>query len=134
MLIVWLALRLVVLAAIIDLTAHIVPGIHLHGGFAWVIWVALIFSVVNLILGPLFHLLSLPFIILTLGLFLLVVNAALLGITAALSTHLDIDNFGSAVLGGLLIAVFSWLAELLLPLRRRGRGRHHGSPVATDAT
>jgi putative membrane protein len=128
MLLIWLALRLVVLAAIIDLTAHIVPGIHVSGGFAWLLWVALIFSVINLILGPLFRLLSLPFIVLTLGLFLLVVNAALLAITAGLSSHLAVDNFGSAVLGGLLIAVFSWLAELLLPLRRRGR--HHGSPAA----
>jgi putative membrane protein len=125
MLLLWLAIRLVVLAAIIDLTAHIVPGIHTSGGFAWLLWVAVIFSVINLILGPLFRLLSLPFIILTLGLFLLVVNAALLAITAGISSHLAVDNFGSAVLGGLLIAVFSWLAELLLPLRRNGK--HHGS-------
>jgi putative membrane protein len=127
MFLIWIVLRLVVLAAIIDLTAHIVPGIHTSGGFAWLLWVALIFSVINLILGPLFRLLSLPFIIVTLGLFLLVVNAALLAITAGLSSHLAVDNFGSAVLGGLLIAVFSWLAELLLPLGRRGR--HHGQPA-----
>ena len=88
------------------------------GASAWYVWVALIFSVVNMILGPIFRLLSLPLIVLTLGLFLLVVNAALLGITAALSSHLAVDSFGDAVLGGLLIAVFSWLAELLLPTRR----------------
>jgi uncharacterized membrane protein YvlD (DUF360 family) len=35
-----------------------------------------------------------------------------------LSSHLDIDNFGSAVLGGLLIAIFSWLSELLAPAKR----------------
>jgi putative membrane protein len=130
---IWLALRLVVLAAIIDLVARIVPGIHVHGGFAWLLWVALIFSVVNLILGPLFRLLSLPFIILTLGLFLLVVNAALLAITAGLSDHLDIDNFGSAVLGGFLIALFSWLAELLLPLGRRSRHRGVSSTASDPA-
>jgi putative membrane protein len=119
-----LILRLVVLAAIIDLVAHIVPGIHVNGSFWWLLWVALIFSVVNLILGPLFKLLTLPFIIVTLGLFLLIVNAALLGITAALTTHLSIDNFWSAVLGGFLIALFSWLAELLLPLIRHGKRSH----------
>jgi putative membrane protein len=113
------AIRLVILAVIIGVVEKIVPGIHLHGSYWWLLWIALIFSVVNLILGPLFRLISLPFIILTLGLFLLVVNAALLAITAALSSHLDIDNFGSAVLGGFLIALFSWLAELLLPARRR---------------
>ena len=127
-----LVIRLVVLAAIIDVVAHIVPGIHLHGGFLWLLWVALIFSVVNLILGPLFRLLSLPFIIVTLGLFLLVVNAALLAITAALTTHLDIDGFWPAVLGGLLIAVFSWLAELLLPVIRRGGRKHRRTAAVQD--
>ena len=126
-----LLIRLVVLAAIIDVVARIVPGIHVHGSFLWLLWVALIFSVVNLILGPLFKLLSLPFIVLTLGLFLLVVNAGLLAITAALTSHLDVDNFWSAVLGGFLIALFSWLAELLLPAIRKGK---HGRSARTGDT
>ena len=71
----------------------------------------------NVILGPLFHLISLPLVVLTLGLFLLVINAALLAITAWLSSHLAVDNFWAAVAGGLLIAVFSWLTEVLIPLR-----------------
>jgi putative membrane protein len=118
-----IALRLLVLAGIIALVEKIVPGIHVYGGFGWYLWIALIFSLVNLILGPIFRLLSLPLIVLTLGLFLLIVNAALLGITAALTSHLSVDSFGAAVLGGLLIAVFSWLAELVLPPRRRGDRR-----------
>ena len=116
-----LAVRLVTLAVVIGLVAWIVPGIHYHGGFLWLFWVAIIYAVVNMILGPLFKLLSLPLIVLTLGLFLLVVNAALLAITAAFTSHLDIDSFGAALLGGLLIAVFSWLGELLLPARGRSR-------------
>jgi putative membrane protein len=119
-----LAIRLVVLAVIIGIVAWIVPGIQVNGGFGWLVWIALIFSLVNLILGPILTLLSLPFIILTLGLFLLVVNAALLAITAGLSEHLDIDNFWSAVLGGLLIAIFSWLAEMLMPARARRQAKH----------
>ena len=113
-----LALRLVVLAVVIGLVAGLVPGIHIHGGFVWLLWIALIFALVNLILGPIFHLLSLPLIVITFGLFLLIVNAALLAITAGLSSHLDVDSFGAAVLGGLLIAVFSWLADRLLGGRR----------------
>jgi len=124
-----LLIRLVILAAIIDIVARIVPGIHVHGSFLWLLWVALIFSVVNLILGPLFKLLSLPFILVTLGLFLLVVNAALLGITAALTSHLTIDNFWSAVLGGFLIALFSSLAELLLPLFGRKERSRRRAPA-----
>ena len=116
-------IRLLTLAVIIAVVAKVVPGIHVYGGFAWYVWLATIFSVVNLILGPIFRLLSLPLIVLTLGLFLLIINAALLAITAALSSHLAIDSFGAAVLGGLFIAVFSWLAELLLPPRLRRSSR-----------
>jgi putative membrane protein len=129
-----LAVRLVVLAAIIGVVARIVPGIHVRGGFAWLLWLALLFSVVNLIVGPVFRLLSLPLIVLTLGLFLLVVNAGLLAITAGLSAHLDVDDFGSAVLGGFLIALFSWLAELLLPVVRLATRRRPASSAPTDAT
>src|ERR1700757_4089256 len=106
-----IVIRLLILAGIIAIVTRIVPGINVSGGFGWYIWIALIFSVVNLILGPIFRLLSLPLIVLTLGLFLLIINAALLGITAALTSHLSVDTFGAAVLGGLLIAVFSWLGE-----------------------
>ena len=46
------AVRLLVLTVIIAAVAEIVPGIHVYGGFGWYVWVALIFSVVNMILGP----------------------------------------------------------------------------------
>ena len=121
------ALRVVVLAVIIYAVTRLVDGIHVLpnpdgtlGSTGTYLWVALLFAVVNAIVGPVIRLLSLPFVILTLGLFLLVVNAALLGITAALSDRFSVDGFVPAVLGGLLIAVFSWIAELLLPLKVRG--------------
>ena len=74
---------------------------------------------VDTVLGPLFRLLSLPLIVLTFGLFLLVVNAALLAITAWLSDRFDISGFWSAVLGGLLIAILNWGIDELLPKPRR---------------
>jgi putative membrane protein len=114
-------LRLAVLTAIFAIVVEIVPGIKVHGGFFTYVWVAFLFSVVNLFIGTILRLLSLPLIFLTLGLFLLVIDALLLAITAGLSSKLDVDNFGSALLGGFLIAVFSWIAELILPLRRKPR-------------
>jgi putative membrane protein len=116
-----LLLRIVVLAVIIGIVAAILPGVDVHGGFGTLIWIAIIFAVVNAILGPIFLLFGLPLIVLTLGLFLLVIDAALLAITAGLSSHLDVDNFWWAVLGGFLIAVFSAIAELVLPLRPKRR-------------
>ena len=113
-----LLLRLAVMAVVIGLVAWLVPGIDVNGGALWLLWIALIWSVINAILGPILRLLSLPLILLTLGLFLIVINAGLIAITAGLSDHLDCDSFGAALLGGLLIGVFSWMAELILPLRR----------------
>jgi putative membrane protein len=120
------ALRVVVLAAIIYAVTRLVDGIYVLpssqgalGATGTYLWVALLFALVNSIVGPVLRLLSLPFVVLTLGLFLLLVNAALLGITAALSARLDIDGVWAAIVGGFLIALFSWIAELLLPLKVR---------------
>jgi putative membrane protein len=119
------AVRVVVLAVIIYVVTHLVHGISVdtaggrYGEAGTYLWVALLFALVNSIIGPVLRLLALPFVVLTLGLFLLVINAALLGITAAISDRFSVDGFVPAVLGGLLIAVFSWIAELLLPLKVR---------------
>jgi putative membrane protein len=110
--------RLVVLAAIFGLVAWILPGIDVHGGFGSLLWIALLFAIVNATIGTILRLLSIPLIVITLGLILLLINALLIAITAGLSDHLDCDSFGSAVLAGALVAVFGWFGELLLPLRR----------------
>jgi putative membrane protein len=107
------------MAVAIGIVATITPGIEVHGGFLTLLWIALIFGLVDTVLGPLFRLLSLPLIVLTFGLFLLVVNAALLAITAWLSDRFDISGFWSAVLGGLLIAILNWGIDELLPKPRR---------------
>jgi len=124
------ALKVVILAAaFLALTkwdvqfAHtdVLPGLRVLpnpngplGEFGTYLWIALIFGIVNAIVGPILRLLSLPFVLLTLGLFLLVINAALLGLTALLSDRLTIDGFGTAVIGGLILAIASWVADQLL--------------------
>lgn len=120
------AVRVVVLAVIIFAVTKLYSGVQVVpnpngtlGTAGSYLWIALLFALVNSILGPIVRLLSLPFVVLTLGLFLLAINAAMLGITAALSDRLNVDGFVSAVVGGFLIAVFSWIAELLLPLKVR---------------
>ena len=120
------ALRVVVLAVIFYAVTELYSGIRVLGNAdatlgitGTYLWIALLFAVVNSLVGPVLRLLSMPFVVLTLGLFLLVVNAALLGLTAALSDRLEVDGIWAAVVGGFLIAVFSWIAELLLPLKVR---------------
>src|SRR4051794_23423726 len=115
------AIKVVLLAVVFYFVAKYVNGIHVEqnpnnvlGLSVTFIWLALLFAVVNAILRPVFKLLSLPFLILTLGLFYLVINAALLGITALASSRLAIDGFVPALVGGLILAAASWAADLVL--------------------
>ena len=81
--------------------------------------VALVFGVINAIVRPIVTLLSLPFIILTLGLLIFVINALMLMLTSWLAGKLDlgfhVEGFWTAVLGAIVVAVATWVLELLLP-------------------
>lgn len=113
--------RIFVNALALSAAAWLVPGISLSGGFANVLLVALVFGLVNAILKPLVLLLSLPFLLLTLGLFAFVVNAAMLLLTARLTEHLAVSGFGAALLGSLVISVVTAvLGGVLKDERRRG--------------
>jgi putative membrane protein len=83
------------------------------------VFVALIFGVVNAIISPVVKLLSLPFIILTLGLLLFVINALMLLLTEwlaqAFGLGFHVDGFWTAVLGSIIITIATWVLELVLP-------------------
>ena len=117
------ALKVVILAAVFFVLTRydVLPGLDVipdptgplrePGTY---LWIGLLFGLVNAIVGPVLRMLSLPFVVLTLGLFLLLINAALLGLTAALSDRLTIDGFVTAVLGGLILAIAGWVADQVL--------------------
>ncbi|MFD4430038.1 phage holin family protein [Nocardia sp. NPDC058497] len=81
--------------------------------------VALVFTAVNAVIKPIVKLLSLPFVILTLGLFLLVVNAAMLWLTAKITEITDyglrVDGFWAALWGGVIITLVNWVLGILVP-------------------
>ncbi|GAA2540994.1 MULTISPECIES: phage holin family protein [Streptomyces] len=83
------------------------------------ILVALIFGLVNFLVKPVVKLLSLPLLIVTLGLFTLVVNALMLLLTSWLADQVDlsfhVEGFWTAVLGGLIVSVVSWALNVVLP-------------------
>jgi putative membrane protein len=116
-------LRVVVNALALAVATWLLAGITLTGasgvdrGVALVL-VALVFGVVNLVVRPVVKLLSLPFLILTLGLLIFVINALMLLLTSAISGALDlgfhVDGFSTALVGALVVTVVTWALELVL--------------------
>ncbi|MEV6556173.1 phage holin family protein [Nocardia sp. NPDC051756] len=84
-----------------------------------VLAVAAVFTVVNALVKPIVKLLSLPLVIVTLGLFLLVINALMLWLTAKISETTDyglrVDGFWAAVIGGLIVSIVNWVLGILVP-------------------
>ncbi len=123
-------LRWAINAAAIFLAIRFVPGISLQSGWLSVIWLALIFGVVNALVGPLVKLLTCPLIILTLGLFTLLINTFLFWLTGQIGhlfgIGLTMNGFWPAFLGGLVVTVVSVILTLILKdeLRHQPRIRH----------
>jgi putative membrane protein len=101
-----LLVHLVVTAALLLLVARFVKGVQVDG-FATALLAALVFGFVNAIVKPLMVLLTLPLTILTLGLFLFVVNALMFRLAAALVPGFSVAGFGPALLGSLLLSLLN---------------------------
>lgn len=111
-----LLLRLLVAAAAFWIVAALLPGVHVREGLINYLVIAAIFGIVNALVGPVLRVITFPLTVVTLGLFRLVVNAALLGITAALTSRLSIDGFPTAVLAALVISAITWGGDRTLGL------------------
>jgi putative membrane protein len=112
-----LLVRWVALAAAFAFTAWVLNGMDITGGFWAYVWVALIFGVVNAIIGTILRLLTLPFSLITLGIVSLFVTAVLLSITDALTSHLTIDDFfWTTIWAAIILAVSAVFVEMVLQL------------------
>jgi putative membrane protein len=106
-----LLVRWAALALSFWVATAVIPGIDVKGGFTTYLWVALLFGLLNATLGSLLKLLTLPAVILTLGLFLVVVNASILMLVARWSDKLDVNNFWSAIFAAIIISVITRLVS-----------------------
>jgi putative membrane protein len=110
------AIRLLVNAAALWVATRIVPGVTYTGGLVPFLCVALVFGVINATLRPLTKILTFPLIILTLGLFALIVNGLMLWLTSSLSAALGfgfhVSGFWAAFFGALVVSIVSALLSL----------------------
>jgi putative membrane protein len=120
-------IRWVINAVALYVAVLIVPGIVFRGEWVDLLWLALIFGLLNALVRPLLKLLTLPLIILTLGLFTLLINAGMLLLTSSVaqSFGLDfsVDGFWAAFLGGLVITLVSVVMSMIIRDDRKGRKR-----------
>ncbi|NGX17491.1 phage holin family protein [Wenzhouxiangella sp. XN24] len=105
--------RMLITAVSLWLAALIVPGMQLAGTLT-VLGAALVLGIVNAFVRPVVILLTLPLTIVTLGLFLLVVNAMMLGLVSLLFEGFTLGGFWSAIFGALFVSFFSWLGSAFI--------------------
>jgi putative membrane protein len=94
------------LAVAFGVTSWLLSGMEVSGGVWGYIWVSALFGIVNAILGTIIRLFTLPLILITFGLFAVLINALLLQITDALSSHLTIDEFFWTAIWAAIILAF----------------------------
>jgi len=91
------------------LIAKLVPGIEYQGDWLYLLLTGLVVGVLNLFVRPIVTLLSLPFIIVTLGLFFFAINGLMIYLAAALLDGLTVAGCLPALLGGIVMAFFNWI-------------------------
>jgi len=109
----YLLVHLLVSALLLWLVSVIVPGIHI-AGFGYALLAALVLGIVNTLVRPILVLVTLPITILTLGLFLVVINALMLLLTSAIVPGFHVVGFIAALLGGLLLGLFNLAASAVM--------------------
>lgn len=106
----------IVVAVAFAVTAWLLDGVSVSGGVLGYLWISLLFGVINAVVGTILRIVSLPFIILTLGLILILINAAVLALTDAITSDLTIDSFfwdaiWAAIVLSIATIVVGWIVR-----------------------
>ncbi|MGZ8562221.1 MAG: phage holin family protein [Candidatus Limnocylindria bacterium] len=115
-------LQILINAGALYAAVYLLDGINFTGEWWKLLLVALAFSLLNTYLRPILRILTLPITFITMGIFLLVINAAMLMLTAAISDQLGLGftvaDFGSAFLGAIVVAVVGWILSMFVGVGR----------------
>ncbi len=121
-------IRLLINGVALYLAVLVVPGISVaNSSPVTYLWLALIFGILNALLKPILKFLTCPLILLTLGLFTLVINTVLFYLTGWLAGQFDlgffVDGFGAAFLGAIVVSVVSMVFEVIFKDELKGRSK-----------
>ena len=93
--------------------AQLLPGIHYDGGWLYLLFAGFVLGTVNILVKPLVTILSLPFVLLTFGLFFLVINGLMVWLVDFFLAGFRVDSFLWAMAGGLFLAIFNMILRAL---------------------
>jgi putative membrane protein len=117
-----LLIRWALIAVAFAITAKLLDGMTVSGGFWAYVWVSAIFGLVNAFIGTFLRIVTIPLTIITFGLFAIIVNAIVLEITDALTKHLTINSFfWTAIWAAIILAVVSVVLDLIVDAVLPGR-------------
>lgn len=105
--------KMVITALALLAVAYLLPGVEVASFYIALI-VAVVLGLLNLVAKPILVILTLPINVLTLGLFIWVINGFLFWFVATFIQGFVVNGFGIAILGALIVSVFSWLGEKVL--------------------
>lgn len=105
-------IRWLITAAAVLVAAHVVPGID-YTSWGALLGTALLLGIANAFIRPVLLLLSLPFILVTLGFFILVVNAFVLWMVSGIVPGFHVSGFGAAFFGAILVSLVSWILSAI---------------------
>ena len=108
----------IVNAGALLILSYLLPAVQVDS-FITALWVALLLGLVNTLVRPILVLLTLPITLLTLGLFLLVINGLMFYWVAQMVEGFRVSGFGTSVVAAVLYSLFSWMMHALLGTRRR---------------
>ncbi len=106
-------IQLLLTALAVYISARFTPGVHIASYWSAIV-VALVMTLLNIFVKPILTFISLPITLLTMGLFLLIINAIIILIASYLVGSFHVDGFGSAILFSVVFTIISWLLKVLL--------------------
>jgi putative membrane protein len=110
--------RLLINAAALWVAVRLVPGIRFHGSAFQLLGIALVFGVLNAVIRPILMVVSIPLVVLTLGLFTLVLNGVILlltsGVSGALGLAFHVSGFAAAFWGAIVVSIVSMVLTILV--------------------
>ncbi len=111
-------IQILINAGALYVADYLISGITFSGEWWKFLLVALAFSLLNTYIRPILRILTLPISVITLGLFLLVINAAMLLLTSAISEQLslgfNVADFGAGFLGAIVVAIVGWILSMVI--------------------